>query len=225
MDLISTATQRYDIGRMAMFRRDPWDGTGSVFDGMTHIGNTEGAVEIEPNPEYSELTLPETSGPAALKRYLSGERPEFEIGIFPNPDNLKIFSPTGRGSAGQRRRRRVKEHLLWLVPEELFIGEDEDGNSVEVPVTYDAVTDTFLKDGEALTADEQELVDLSMIIWRADFGRATPRYVHEDGGKSLRSVPVTVQQDFDRPDGCQLYLMVGEAADFDIDLGGDLGSE
>lgn len=219
MQLISPATQKYDIGRAAIFRRDPWDGTGSVFTGMVHIGNTEGAVEIEPNPEYSELTLPETSGPAALKRYLTGERPSFELGIFPNPANLKIFSPTGRASAGQRRRRGVREHLLWIVPEELFIGTDEKGNSVEVPVTFAA--GAFKKADKELTADEQALVDMSMLIWRADFGRATPRFVHEDGGKSLRSVPVTLQQDFDRPDGCQLYLMVGEASEFDIDLSGD----
>lgn len=218
MELLSPDTQRYDIGRAAIFRRDPWNGTGSVFTGMTHLGNTEGAIEIEPNAEYSELTLPETSGPAALKRYLSGERPSFEIGIFPNPDNLQVFSPTGRASAGQRRRRPVREHLLWIVPEELFLGEDENGNVVEVPVEYAA--GAWTKDGEALSTEDQELLDLSLIIWRADFGRAAPRYVHEDGGKSLRSVPVTMQQDFARPDGCQLYLVLSEAADFDIDLGG-----
>lgn len=220
MELLDVATQRYDIGRLAVFRRDVWDGTGSVFTGMEHVGNTEGSVDLETNPEYSELTLPETSGPAALKRYLVGERPEFELGIFPNPDNLALFSPTGRGSAGQRRRRKVKEHLLWLVPEQLFLAEDVDGNEVEVAVTYDAVGNAFQKDAVALSAEDQELVDMSMLIWRADFGRATVRFSHEDGGKSLRSVPVTVQQDFDRPDGCQLYLMVGEATGLGVDLGG-----
>jgi hypothetical protein len=230
MELRDVAAQKYDIGRMAMFTHGeldletgvitptPWDGTVPVFDDMQHIGNTEGAVDPETNPDYSELTLQETSGPAALKRYLTGERPTFSIGIFPDPKNLRLFSPTGLGSAGQRRRRRVREHLLWIVPEELFLGEDENGNTVEVPVTWE--DGDFLKDGDPLTEEEEFYVAMSMLIWRADFGRATPRYSHEDGGKSLREVEVTVQQDFTRPDGCQLYLMVGEAALFDIELDG-----
>ena len=213
MELLDLTTQRYDIGRCCVFRRDVWPGgTDDLFDTMVHIGNTEGAVDIAPNSEYSELTLPETSGPAAIKRYLSGERPSFDLGIFPTPDGLALFSPTGRGSAGQQRRRPVREHTLWIVAEELFLKETVAGDMEEVPVTYGATG--FLKDGVALTAAEQELVDMSIVIWRADFGRSTPVFRHEDGGKSLRTVPVNVQQDFTKPDGCQLYLMVGELADF-----------
>lgn len=225
MDLQDVSTQRYDIGRCAIFHTTPpWDGSDDLF-GVTalgapnsHIGNTEGAVDIAPNSEYSELTLPETSGPAAIKRFLSGDKPSFEVGVFPNPVNIAIFSPTGKGSAGQQRRRRVREHTLWIVPEELFLKEDVNGNVGEVAVTY--VGGVFLKDGVPLTADEQELMDMSMLVWRADFSRATPIFKHEDGGKSLKSITVNIQQDFSKPDGCQLYLMVGEAADLGISFMG-----
>lgn len=218
MQLTDVATQKYDIGRSAIFRAPVFDGTFNLFDMFEHIGNTEGQVDLAMNPEYSELTLPETSGPAALKRYLTGEKPTFELGVFPNPDNIKIFSPTGRGSAGQKRRRAVVEHCLWIVPEQLFLKPDENGNEQEVEVTH-TFAGGFLKDGVALTAEEQVLLDLSIILWRCDFGRATPLYKHEDGGKSLRSVPVSVQQDLTKPDGCQLMLVVGELADFDtLDL-------
>lgn len=227
-ELKDVATQRYDIGRAAIFvygtevngiiTPAAWDESDPLFPGMIHIGNTEGAVEITMNPEYSELTLPETSGPAAIRRYLSGERPEFTIGIFPTPKSMKLFSPTNRGSAGQQRRRRVKEALIWIVPEEIFLGEDEDLNVVELPITY--LGGQFLKDGEPLDDDDQELMDMSLLIWRADFGRATPVYRHEDGGKSLREVPVMCQQDFTKPDGCQLYLMMEEADEFGVTFEG-----
>lgn len=225
MDLKDVSTQRYDIGRCAIFHMSPpWDGSDDLFGNTglgaatSHIGNTEGAVDIAPNSEYSELTLPETSGPAAIKRYLTGDKPQFEIGVFPNPENIAIFSPTGKGSAGQQRRRRVREHTLWIVPEELFLKEDNLGNMVEVPVTF--AGGAFLKDGVALTPEEQELVDMSMLVWRADFSRATPIFKHEDGGKSLKQITVMIQQDFTKPDGCQLYLMVGEAADYGISFMG-----
>lgn len=229
MELRDVATQRYDIGRAAIFVHGtvagdvitptPWDPADPLFTGMQHIGNTEGAVDIAANPEYSELTLPETSGPAAIKRYLSGEKPSFTIGVFPTPAGMSLFSPTGKGSAGQQRRRAVRESLLWIVPEEIFLKPNAvTGNVEEVPVTYAA--GAFLKDGIAVTPAEQELLDMSLLIWRADFQRATPVFRHEDGGKSLREIEVSIQQDFTKPDGAQLWLMVAEADDFAIDFEG-----
>jgi len=212
MQLLAANTQRYDIGRAAIWRRTVWDGTDNLFDDFVHIGNTEGAIDIAVNPEYSELTLPETSGPAAIKRFLAGEHPEFELGIFPSEAGLALFTPTARGTAGLERRRTAREHTLWIVPEELFLKRDAGGNMVEVEVTYEI--GEFLKDGLPLTAEEQLLVDMSMVIWRADFSRSTPLYRHEDGGKSLRSVTVRAQQDFTKPDGAQLYLIMGELGDF-----------
>lgn len=226
--LKDVATQRYDIGRAAIFVHGTesngeitpttWDESDPLFPSMIHIGNTEGAIEIEMNSEYSELTLPETSGPAAIKRYLSGHKPQFTIGVFPTPAGMRLFSPTGKGSAGAQRRRRVRERLLWIVPEELFLGEDVNGNIVELPITYSG--GVFLKDGGALTDEEQELVDLSLLIWRADFEQLTTSYRHEDGGKSLKEVNVMIQQDFTKPDGCQLMLMMEEAVDFGITFEG-----
>jgi hypothetical protein len=211
MLLTSINSQKYDIGRVAIFGvPGGWDGVTNFFDEAVHYGNTEQAVDPQPNPEYSEMTI-EATGPAALKRYLSGERPEFELGVFPNPANMALMSPTGRGSAGHSRRPRVYEHTLWLVAEELFI-KYTNGQPSEVPVVYSG--GVFLKDGQALTADEQALVDVSMLVWRADFSRLAPLYQHEDGGKSLKTVTVTVQQDLEKPEGCQLYLVVGELADF-----------
>lgn len=215
MELKNISEERFDIGRAAILRAPAWDGSTDLFDAMEHIGTTEGPVEIEPNEEYSDLTI-EVTGPAILKRYLSGESPSFDLGIFPDPEKLALFSPTGTGSAGVTRRRLVAAHTLWLVAEELFLADDGTGRFVEVPVTY--AGGVFLKDGSALTAAEQELVDMSIIIWKAQFGRATPRYAHEDGGKSLRTVPVQVLQDLTKPQGCQLYLLLSELEDYEYDI-------
>lgn len=227
MELTSLATQRYDIGRAAVFvyghvsndvlTPAVWDGSDALFANLHHLGNTEGEVVFEANPENSDLTI-EATGPAILKRYLSGESPEFELGVYPNPENMRIFSPTGFASAGVMRRRRVREQTIVVIPEELFVGTDENGNPVEVPLTY--VGGEFLKDGDPLTNDEQDLADMITIGWKATFGRATPAYRHEDGGKSLRTVPVAMLQDFDKPNGAQLWLVMFESEIFDVNLEG-----
>lgn len=221
MQLVGVNTQKYHIGRMSLFRAPAWDGATNLITALTHVGNTEGEVNIQTNPEFSDLTLPETSGPAILTRYLAGENPSFDLGIFPSLTGLALFTPTARGSAGQQHRRLVREHTLWVVPEQLFAKTDVDGN-----VTFDAViayttAGGFTKDAIALTTEEQRLADLSLFIWRAHFSRATPIYRHEDGGKAMQTVTVTVMQDFTKPDGCQLYMLAGEIDDFPtVDLDG-----
>lgn len=228
MELRDLRTERFDIGRAAILRFAPeggagqrttgeWDGTVPLFDAMEHIGTTEGPVDIEANAEFSDLTI-EVTGPAILKSYLSGEAPTFEIGVFPDPEKMRVFSPTGTASAGVMRRQPARLSTLWLVAEELFLAPDENGRIVEVPVTY--VGGEFLKDGDPLTQEEQDLVDMSLVIWKVRMGRATPRFAHEDGGKSLRSVPMAVLQDFDRPNGAQLWLAGAEIEEFEVDFAG-----
>jgi hypothetical protein len=219
MQLTDLTTQRYDIGKAAIlaYSEDAgttfgeWDGTSNLFDGLVHIGTTEGPIDIEPNSEYSDLTIEET-GPAILKRYLSGESPSFEIGVFPTPAQMKAFSPTGTASAGYTRRPLAQAKTIWVVPQELFLSYSAAGVPSEEAITY--LAGAFLKDGSALTDEEQELVDMSILIWKAQFGRLTPMFQHEDGGKSLKNVPIQVMQDFTKPNGCQLYLVMSEADDY-----------
>lgn len=217
MELLSLNAQKYDIGRAAIFGvPGGWNGTDPLFDEygpMQHYGTIEGVVDPEPNPEYSELTI-ETTGPAALKRYLSGLRPTFDVNFFPNPDNMALLSPTGRASQGQQRRTLVYEHTLWIVPEELFLKRDANGTVREVSVYYDG--SDWYKDGVAVVggSEDERLIESSMVIWRADFSPLTPVFNHEDGGKALKATTVTVQQDFSKPDGCQLYLVMAELGDF-----------
>lgn len=224
MLLRAASAQKYDIGRVAIWGiPGGWDTTQPFFTepvdpddlteyGIRHYGNTEGPVDPAGNPEYSNLTI-ESSGPGILKRYFSGAAPTVDIGVFPDVNKLKLFSPTGTGSIGRSRRSLAYYHTLWLVAEELFIKYTA-GQPEEVAVTFNGATNTFLKDGQALSADDQHRLDTSIIIWKADFTPLLPVWRHEDGGKSLKTTTLNVQQDFTKPEGCQLYMMMSELADF-----------
>jgi hypothetical protein len=230
MELKNIRTERFDIGRAVIGRYAPaggggltsdgaWDGTGPLFaqGAMVHDGTTEGELMIEANEEFSDLTI-ELTGPAILKRYLNGESPSFEVGVFPTPEGMKVFSPTGTASMGSMRRRLVRVHTLWIAPEQLFLKTNASGIQGQVEVYFDG-TD-WLKDGDALTAEEAELLDLSVVMWKAQYGRVLPRYSHDDGGKSLRTVTVNALQDLGAPDGAQLLLAMSEAEDFEVDFTG-----
>lgn len=215
MQLEALTDRRYDIGKCAVFYTDPsWDGTTNLFASggpLTHLGTTEGEVRIAPNPEYSELTLPEALGPAALKRYLTGTRPTFTLGLFPDLDQMKVVSPTGIASLGFERQRLAKTLTLWIAPEALFLKAD--ANGFLQPVSVVLTTGQWLKDGVALTAEEEALLHLSSVIWKADFQPLQPVYRHEDGGKALSEIEVTVQTDLTKPEGCNQLLVLGEAFD------------
>lgn len=212
--------REYDIGRAAVFYADPyWDGSTNLFSAtgpLVHLGTTEGEIKIEPNAEYSELTLPENTGPAALKRYLTGTRPTFTLGLFPSKEQMEVVSPTGVASLGMERQRLAKTYTLWIVPEALFLKPDANGFNQVVSVVLN--NGVWEKDGDPLTAEEERLLHISSLIHKADFAPLTPLYKHEDGGKSLTQVEVVVQHDFTKPEGCQQILVLGEYfGDYPVD--------
>lgn len=211
MQPVALNSQKYDIGRCVVFYADPyWTGTTNLFASggpLTHLGTTEGEVAIAPNPAYSNLTI-EPTGPAILKRYITGTAPTFTLGLFPDLDKMAAVSPTGIVSMGFERQRLAKALTLWIAPEELFLKPDAAGNPLPVSVVLTA--GVWLKDGIALTTEEERLLNLSSLCWKCDLSPWTITYRHEDGGKSLASVDVTVQHDFDKPEGCQQILALGE---------------
>lgn len=219
-------SRKYDIGKAAVFAVEGgWDGTTPLFasDGpLVWIGATEGEIKIEPNPAYSELTLPEQTGPAAILRYLTGTRPTFTLGIFPTLEGMSLLSPTGLASMGFEQQVLAKTHTLWIVPWALFQKKGVLGFDQPVPVVYNGAN--WTKDAVAIAEDSEDerRLFLSALIWKADLAPITTVYRHEDGGKALTQVEVTVQQDFDRPEGCQQVLILGEAfgeyAPFAIDF-------
>lgn len=223
--LLGIFQQLYDVGRAALLLSgsgtyptedfEVWNGTDPIT--FRHAGNTEGEIVPASNAEYSTLTLPENTGPAPIKKYLSGEAPTFEFGVFADMRQLRIFSPTGSASGGQMRQRLVKRHTLWLAPEQLFLKLETDGTFSEVEVDPIALT----KDGQAFGTEDQKLFDLSTFFWNVHFERAMTPYRHADGGKSLMSVTCHILADFDKPDGHQLWTLGGDLATSGISLGGE----
>lgn len=230
-------SQRHDIGRYIAYAYtdddgvtwSEWDGTtdlfatttdgdDTTFDNLEHLGTTEGELSIDHGEEYSQLKLEQT-GPAVHEEYLEGEDHTFTLGVFPTPEGLKKLSPTGTGSTGFARRPKTKRQTLIIVPEQLVFDYDASGHPVEQVLTYEA--GDFLKAGSALTDAEQELADMILIYWKVRFGRLSPVFRNEDGGKSIMdSLPVQAHQDTSKPSGCQIRLVMGELEDFsdDIDL-------
>jgi hypothetical protein len=225
--LLPIFAQDYDVGRMVLLLANPgtppddypqyWDGTAPIK--FEHGGNTEGKVAPAANTEFSDLTLPENTGPAIIKRYVTGHKPTFTFDTFADPRRLRIFTPTGSASGGQERQRLAKAHTVWLAPEQLFIKRNADGTEVAVSLNLNA--GTWTKDGDAFTAEDQRLFDLSTFFWKVMFDQLMIPYSHDNGGKANVTVTATVMGDFTKPDGHQLWTNGQDLATSGVDLEGD----
>lgn len=222
MEPLPKVGQRYDIGRCLIFYRTEWDGTGNVFDEaeMAHVGDTVGQVLPQLNTVYNDLKVEELFGPAKLKRYFKGHDPVLPVTVFPTPDKLSLFSPTGLASMGVEIQELVQKYTIWVVPEQLFLKRNVTTNRMErVAVTYTG--GAFVKDGDPLTTEEQLLADLSMLCWSCDFEQLPLMYSDENGGFAGSEVNINVHQNFLFPSGCQQALVLGELAQFpELDLEG-----
>lgn len=214
MDLANLNDQQYDVGKCAVFYADPWDGTTNLFAAggpLTFLGAMMGEVRFAPNSEYQELTIPEQLGPAALKRYITGNRPTATFRLFPTLEQMAVVSPTGIASIGHERQRLVKAYTLFIVPEALLLEPDANGFMKKVPLVLE--NGVWEKNGVAIVAgsEDERLLFLSSLIWKADFTPLTPIYRFEEGGRSDVEVEVTAQTDLTKPEGCNQILVLGEA--------------
>src|SRR5688572_5312432 len=74
---------------------------------LTHLGDTEGDIVINTNPETAGLTTPELTGPAVHEFDYTGENPVVEIPLYlTDPALLAVCTPSGASSAGRSRRSR-----------------------------------------------------------------------------------------------------------------------
>jgi hypothetical protein len=230
MQARSMGSQKYDIGKALVFAYSEdsggdwatavangfgvWNTSKNLFSDLVHLGTTEGPVEYEANETFSDLTIEDT-GPAIHESYLEGENVTFDLGLFPVPELIKALSPTGTASAGFELRPLANRMTMWIVPQRLFIVYTANVPS-KVPVTFSG--GVFLKDGEALDTEAQRMLDSSRLFWKVRPGRLSERLSSEDGGKSLVTTTMTGMQDFDKPNGCQIYLHLSEIDDYEYEL-------
>lgn len=199
------------LGRAEVFYASAFgDGTADL--DLTHLGVTEEPIEPENNEEFSTLTLPEHTGPAPIEVYYSGAAPEISFTVVDGGQSIfDTVSPHGARGTGYQRRRSVSEKTLVLFPTELFLE-----SNAEVAVAY-TTAGGWTVGGDAATTAQEALIDMSLWMWRGFFTQLTPRYAHEEGGKAMREITFRVMQDFNRPDGQQLYTL-GDPVDQSIDI-------
>lgn len=203
-DLLDLTTQVRAIGRASIFYElgsFAFDAGGTDVT-MLHLTDTEGEITLEANEEYSELTLPELTGPAPHEKYVSGEAPVVTIPGYVADATLRaILSPTGSASGGYERRRAVTEVKIGIVPEQVFIE-----SNAQATLSYDQVAG-WQVGGDAATAAQEALLDLSIWFWRGHFTKALPIFRHEDGGKVVQEVMFHAMHNGSMPDGHHLYTV------------------
>lgn len=216
MSLLDLTAAVRTIGRASVFYVSAWDGTTKLQDTLTHLGDTEGEITLAPNDEYSDLELPELTGPAKHERYLSGLDPVLSLPLYlADPDIRAILTPSGSGSAGYQRQRAVDEYTLWIVPEQLFIESN-------VQAAVDFTTGVgWTVGGDAATAAQEALIAQSIWAWRGHFTFAPLAFRHEDAGKAVDTVEFHLMHSNLSttliPDGQRLFTL-GDPADVSIEI-------
>jgi hypothetical protein len=204
LDLLDLTTQVRAIGRGSVFYEAGAFAfaAGGTDASLTHLGDTEGEIDIVANEEYSALTLPELTGPAPHEKYVAGQAPVITLPLYAADAALRaITAPTGSASGGYERRRSVTEYTLAIIPEQVFIE-----SNAQAQLTYDKVSEWEVG-GDAATAAQLAILDLSFWGWRGHFTVTMPMFRHEDGGKVVQNVEFHLMHNGSMPDGHKLFTI------------------
>lgn len=222
-DLLDLTTVARSWGRGVIFRAPRWDPTVGALT-LTHVGDTEGDIVVNTNPETATLTLPELTGPAGHDMDYLGENPVIEVPMYvTDPAMHALISPSGSAHAGRERRGVVVEHTIVIFPENLWV--DPATSRVDRTKVFEAVVASgghaWEFDGNALSAEKLTLLDSAFWLWRAVFSRPPRRFRGGAGNdrKNIETVTIQGLHHPDMPDGHHLYT-TGDPADSGIDLFG-----
>ena len=219
LNLLDLADVVRSFGRGVVFQSPVWDpATGPL--ALTHLGDTEGDIMVNTNPEVAGLTTPELTGPAFHEGDYVGENPVVEIPLYlTDPALWAICSPSGSAHAGRSRRGSVAERTLVIFPEQLFLVTDPQGIVARETLVFTGTGWTL--GGDALTAAQLALLDSSFWLWRGFFNRPPRRFLGGagDARKNIETVSFQAMQHPDMPEGPGLYT-TGDPADSSINLDG-----
>lgn len=185
---------------------------------LTHLGDTEGDITVATNGEVASMTLPEVTGPGRHTAIFTGENPSVTFPLFlADPALRDIITPTGSRHGGNSFRRRAKEYTLAIFPEALFLDPQPDGTFERKTLAFNGGNWTL--GGEALTAEQQTLLDASLWLWRGFFEKPQTRFVGAPEGKNIETVTFNVLHQAAMPENHQMYT-VGDPEEFAIDIEG-----
>ncbi len=199
------ATIRH-IGRASVFYMvGAFAGTGTDLV-LVYLGDTEGEVTVEENPEFASLMTPELTGPIPRTTHLEGIAPIVTIPlVLADPALGLIVNPTGvvTGSqgGGYERHQPVTEYALVLFPSEVFI-------EANAPVAVSYTTSGDWQVGvDVATAGQLALLDKSIFFWRGHFQSPQRRFVHEDGGKLITEATFVCMHNNNMAQGHYVYTL------------------
>lgn len=195
-----------------------WDLTGPLY--LQHLGDTEGDITINTNPQMDSLTTPELTGPAPHEVDYSGEAPEIEIPLYlADPALEAIISPIGQANAGRSRRSAPREHTLVIMPEGLFLKADAEGVVQDYDLAFSGTTWTL--NGIGLTTAQLAQLGSSFWAWRAIFSRPPKRFRGGAGNdrKNIETATAMICHHPDMPEGHHLYT-IGDPQAAGINLEG-----
>lgn len=195
-----------------------WDGSGELY--LKELALTEGDMNLAPNPEYSDLKLQDYTGPAILKRYLTGEAPVLTVGMYlADPALLSVISPTGSSGVGFESYQPVQLLTLVLIPENAFrtgIGQPFK------PLTYTG--GEWLLDGDPYPESQDRFLGNTTWMWAVAPTRPPRTFANQNGLGALSQAEFALIQDIYGlpflPEGAQTYWIGANPATVGIDIEG-----
>lgn len=198
-----------EIGRGVVFQSLYWDGVADF--APTHLGETLGAIVLNPNEKVSVFTTPEISADAPRKGYVDGAAPTITVPLYiGDPTKRAILSPTGSASMGHTRRRPVTYRTLVVFPEQLAWDPafaNPDGSLGAYKVIAYTTAGGWTVNGIAASAEQLRLLGHTIWAWRGWFERPNVNMDRGDADAAVQDAIFRVAIDDTKPDGHQLITI------------------
>lgn len=185
------------IGNAQVFVGDPF-----TANGLVALGAKEGAVRVEVNEQFNDLTAPELTGPAVHERTLMGVNVRVTVPlILGDPAVYAKISPTGaKGGGSSTPQATVKTSVLVIPDQEVAGGL---ANATGATAGWVRTAGNGVAGATATDAAPKHAVWL----WRASAETPSRSFTYENGGKMI--VEVTFQTFFyaANPEGQKVYTV------------------
>jgi hypothetical protein len=184
-------------------------GNGQVFVGnpliagqMVALGAKEGAVTVEIEEQFNDLTAPELTGPTVHQRTLMGVNARVTIPVILGDTALYAkISPVGSRSGGWSSPQATVPTSVLVIPNQEVGGGLENATGLTGGWTRTAGNGVAGGSGAGVAPVH------AVWLWRAVPGTPARGFSYENGGKII--TPVTFQAMFDatKPEGHKVYTV------------------
>jgi hypothetical protein len=176
---------------------------GDLFtaNSMTVLGMIQGRIAWDVAPQFSDLTLPDQTGPEVLDSILMGSNLSGTIPVVVPPDGTLMarISPSGNKGLGYSNPQAPITTSLAIVPLSELAGG----------LLYNGTTWTRLVgNGYAAASGAGAAPKLAMFAWRVRLSPGGRSWGVEDGGREILTVNFQAQHSFNAgvPEGGKLAI-------------------